>query len=207
MQFNSSNWTFHWYRLHPLPTFQHHPGPFFLSETSPSSNTTLSSYLRIWRSMDPSGLGCSTAVSEKINRHLHRHLIYGNFWTSKNMRYLYQWNIWKFMNIWFSIDAVSYFLKISSIFSSFLYFCKLLGVSWIPWIPWRHFSFTWRWRSTCGPSWVAIESPPGPFFEVLTALGGGSEQSIICSKSILINVFVVCFKIRNFIISPKFGSF
>ena len=37
---------------------------------------------------------------------------------------------------------------------------------------------------------VAIESPPGPFFEVLTALGGGSEQSILCGKSVLINVFV-----------------
>ena len=42
---------------------------------------------------------------------------------------------------------------------------------------------------------VAIESRPGPFFEVLTALGGGSEQSIICSKSILINILVICFKL------------
>ena len=54
---------------------------------------------------------------------------------------------------------------------------------------------------------VAIESPPGPFFEVLMALGGGSEQSIICSKSILINVLVICFKIRNFNISPKLVHF
>ena len=184
MQFNSSNLNLSLISPPSSPNLSTSSGTscFFVLETSPPSNTTLSSHLRIWRSMDPSGLRCSTAASEKIYRHLHRHLIYENFWKSKNMRYLYPWNIWKFMNIWFSIDAQSVtsweFLPFFNLFCS----CKLLGVSWIPWIPWRHFSFTWRWRSTCGPSWLLLNLGRGLSLKSLRHLEEGvSNQSFVAS--------------------------
>lgn len=149
--------------------------PFNGSIPTTSNTSPLSSHLRIWRSMDPSGLGCSTS---------------GHLWTSY---------LWKLLEILKMCDIftngtsensrISDFQLMQSVTSwkflpSFKLFCtwKLLGVSWIPWIPWHHFWFTWRWRSTCGPSWLLLNLRRGLSLKSLRHLEEGvSNQSFVAS--------------------------
>lgn len=144
MQFNSSNWTFHWYLLHPLPTFQHHPGPFFFVGNIPFQQhipvippEDLEKYGSIWPRVFNCGIWKNLIdiyidiLSMETSGHLKTCDIFTNG-TSENS-WISDFQLMQSVTSW----------KLLPSFNLFCIFVNCyLAVSWIPWIPWRHFSFT-----------------------------------------------------------------